>query len=352
MSGIQLINIVKFYIYMILPRDGVSEHTEEDIKRRCISLILYVVCFALCLYSIIIYLTLKDKNFALVTFIYSLVLLYTFLLVRKTYNIKLLVHCYLIFDPIFAAFIMLYFWRYSAGTALWILPVPIGAYVFLEKKYIYIYTLYVLLIVLFVTFMSKILTIETPRFNNTDVSDALVGTGNIIIVILLLYHHDKIKSVRMANNLGQNGVAEFNPEITSRNDKNTPLKENLSGYNRDTEKYTEIFENVQSIVEEQLSFKDADFTISQLSHLIKTNSLYIAKSIKLNGYSSFSHYINFCRIQYVKTLIDENDLSKITLMYIYTSSGFNSQSTFNRVFKQIEGVTPTEYIYNIQKSTD
>lgn len=83
---------------------------------------------------------------------------------------------------------------------------------------------------------------------------------------------------------------------------------------------------------------------------MKINTLYIAKSIKLNGYSGFSHYINFCRIQYVKKLIEESDLSKITLMYIYTSAGFNSQSTFNRVFKQIEGVTPTEYIFNYKKN--
>ncbi|NML68715.1 helix-turn-helix domain-containing protein [Chryseobacterium sp. RP-3-3] len=337
---------------MILHNDNVPGNTEEDIKRRCISLILYVVSVALCLYSIIIYVTFKDKNFALVTFIYSLVLLCTFFLVRKTFNIKVIVHLYLIFDPLFAAFIMLYFWRYSSGTALWILPVPIGAYMFLEKKYIYIYTLYVLLIMLFITFISEILAGEIPGFNNTDVSDALVGTASIIIVILLLYYNDKIKSVRIADNFGQdrnsNDVAKFKSEITNRNDKSKTLKETLSGYDRDKEKYAEIFQNVQNIVEGQLSFKDTYFTISQLSHLTKINNLYIAKSIKLNGYYSFSHYINFCRIEYVKKLIDENDLSKITLMCIYTSSGFNSQSTFNRVFKQIEGVTPTEYIYNIK----
>jgi AraC-like DNA-binding protein len=30
-------------------------------------------------------------------------------------------------------------------------------------------------------------------------------------------------------------------------------------------------------------------------------------------------------------------------MYIYTEAGFSNQSTFNRVFKQIEGITPSEY---------
>ncbi|MFP3733141.1 helix-turn-helix domain-containing protein, partial [Bacillus sp. SIMBA_006] len=55
-------------------------------------------------------------------------------------------------------------------------------------------------------------------------------------------------------------------------------------------------------------------------------------------------YLNTCRIENVKKLIQENDINKITLMYIYTASGFSNQSTFNRVFKQIEGITPSEYI--------
>ncbi|MGN7863539.1 helix-turn-helix domain-containing protein [Chryseobacterium sp.] len=339
---------------MIMHNNSISENTEDDLKRRCISLIVYVLCVGLCLYSIIIYFTLKDENFALITFIYFLVLLYTFLLTRKTYHIKTLVHLYLIFDPLFAAFIMLYFWKYSAGTALWVLPIPIGAYVFLEKKYVYIYMLYILLIVIFVTLVSKFLTDGTPNFNKTDLADTLVGASNIVIVVLLLYYNDKIKSVKIVAGLEKELNSASNGESKlemNRNDKNEILKDDFSS-DKDFNKYSEIFQNVQNIVENQLSFKDSDFTISQLSHQIKINNLYIAKSIKLNGYSSFSHYINFCRIQHVKKLINENDLSKITLMYIYTSSGFSSQSTFNRVFKQIEGITPTEYIYNLQKNVN
>ncbi|WP_353886233.1 helix-turn-helix domain-containing protein [uncultured Chryseobacterium sp.] len=36
-------------------------------------------------------------------------------------------------------------------------------------------------------------------------------------------------------------------------------------------------------------------------------------------------------------------------MYIYTEAGFTSQSTFNRVFKQLEGITPSEYMENSEK---
>lgn len=331
-------------------QNSISGNTEDDLKRQCIALIVYVLCIVLCIYSIIAYFILDNRNFALATFIYLILLLYTFLLVRKTYNIKLVVHLYLILDPLFDAFIMLYFWKYSDGMALWVLPIPIGAYVFLEKKYIYIYTAYILLMVGFVTFLNEILTIHTPlNFNKPDISDALVGSANIIIVMLLLYYNDKIKSAKITIEFEEYKNSEV-VGFTIQNDKNYNTEApKVPACDKDIDKYIEIFRNVKNVVEEQLCFKDADFTISHLSHMIKINNLYITKAIKLCGYSSFCHYINFCRIQYVKKLINENGLSKVTLMYIYTSSGFISQSTFNRVFKQVEGITPTEYIYNLQK---
>ncbi|WP_370567614.1 helix-turn-helix domain-containing protein [Dysgonomonas sp. Marseille-P4677] len=34
------------------------------------------------------------------------------------------------------------------------------------------------------------------------------------------------------------------------------------------------------------------------------------------------------------------------MRYIYSSAGFRHQSTFNKVFKELEGITPSEYIKN------
>lgn len=326
-------------------------NTVEELQRHCISLIVYVFCATLFLHSIIFYFTFTDKNFALCTFIYFVVLLYTFLLVRKTFKIKPLVHIYLILDPIFAAFIMLYFWKQSLGMALWVLPIPIGAYVFLENKYVYIYTLYILVLTVLVAYISGFLTGSTnsglQTINNGNISNTLVGTANITAVLLLLFYKDKIRAVETNKDFSQ--ITNFKVENIELDNTAKTIKNDFSTEEKDIEKYTAIFQKTVNIVESQQYFKDVDFSISQLSHLIKINNLYIAKSIKLNGYSSFSHYINFCRIQHVKKLIDENDFNKITLMYIYTSSGFTSQSTFNRVFKQIEGITPTEYISNLQK---
>jgi AraC-like DNA-binding protein len=49
-------------------------------------------------------------------------------------------------------------------------------------------------------------------------------------------------------------------------------------------------------------------------------------------------------VVYVKDKLQSDELKTMTLMHIYSEAGFKNQSTFNKVFKKIEGVTPSEYI--------
>jgi AraC-like DNA-binding protein len=51
----------------------------------------------------------------------------------------------------------------------------------------------------------------------------------------------------------------------------------------------------------------------------------------------------------VKDMLNNDVDKKYTLHYIYTSAGFRNQSTFNKVFKLLEGITPSEYITKISK---
>lgn len=84
--------------------------------------------------------------------------------------------------------------------------------------------------------------------------------------------------------------------------------------------------------------------------MLDVNYDFLSKVIRYKGFINFNYYINTYRISYVKQLLDESDLEKMTLMYIYTEAGFTSQTTFNRTFKQIEGITPSEHIKRLNES--
>jgi len=331
---------------MVLNKKIVNNLSVEELKRQCIAYYVYFMSAVLLIYSLVFYFILHDRNFAISTFVYFFILLKTFLIIRKSYRIKPLVILHLTYAPLFAAFVMLYFWKYSSATCIWLLPVPLGAYIFLEKKFVYIYTVYILLIIATVSYLSKILDVNYFTLtddNYINISDTFVGIVNILVIFLLSYYNDKIKTEAIREDHENQGVY-FDENLQP--DKNDRAQLGTTDH---IEKYEELFTKIENVVEKEFHFKDPNFTIPQLSHILQINTLYIAKSIKSNGYLSFSDYINKCRVEYVKQLINESDITKVTLMYIYTSAGFKSQATFNRVFKQIEGVTPSDYIKNLKK---
>lgn len=61
------------------------------------------------------------------------------------------------------------------------------------------------------------------------------------------------------------------------------------------------------------------------------------------GFDNFSTYINQYRINAIKQEFLNPDKTHIPILTIALENGFNSLSPFNRAFKSIEGVTPSEY---------
>ncbi|WP_419869805.1 helix-turn-helix domain-containing protein [Chryseobacterium sp. CT-SW4] len=110
-----------------------------------------------------------------------------------------------------------------------------------------------------------------------------------------------------------------------------------------------LYEDILIYFEEQKPFCNNDFSMIQLANALDTNVTYISRAIKLGANTNFNAFVNNYRIDFVKKLIDDEELKNYSMLHIFTSAGFKYQSTFNKVFKQVEGVTPTEYIRNSKK---
>ena len=70
---------------------------------------------------------------------------------------------------------------------------------------------------------------------------------------------------------------------------------------------------------------------------------YLSRLIKKETDSTFTDYVNTLRISEAKRLLAN---SKDNITTIYEKVGFNNRNTFIRLFKQIVGVTPSEYRKN------
>ena len=59
--------------------------------------------------------------------------------------------------------------------------------------------------------------------------------------------------------------------------------------------------------------------------------------------SNFYDFVNRYRIQEVVDKLNDPSFGHLTFLGIAVESGFNSKTTFNRVFKQVMGMTPSEF---------
>lgn len=81
-------------------------------------------------------------------------------------------------------------------------------------------------------------------------------------------------------------------------------------------------------------------TLKMLADHVGLTESYCSKYFKENVGSSFLDYVTTRRVSHAQRLLKYTDCS---ITDILEQSGFSSIQTFNRVFKQYTGMTPTEY---------
>ncbi|RLJ32245.1 AraC-like DNA-binding protein [Chryseobacterium sp. 7] len=307
----------------------------EQYKRQLIYYYNLLMSVILAIFGLIFVFIIPDKIMAWYLFGGLFLLDYTYMIVRKTYSVNVLVHSYIIIAVLYNFYIMLAFWDNSIASFVWLIPIPLAAYVFFQRKYVFIYSAFILLNIILGYLISKTFSFNFPKHRPEDVriTDTILMISNVAVISLLVYFKDKIKRVEIYHEIEekkQNTVVQSVPVS-----EKAPFAD-------------ELFDKIELIMTEKQLYKDINFNISKLSAEMEINSSYISKSIRTKGYPNFNNYLNRHRIECVKRLLNENDIEKITLMYIYTEAGFSNQSTFNRVFKQLENITPSEYISGLQ----
>lgn len=106
----------------------------------------------------------------------------------------------------------------------------------------------------------------------------------------------------------------------------------------------EQYKRICKYIEDTQAFKDGDLTLRKLATLINIPEHIISQVINRVTQRSYSDFINSYRINYFLNLIEQKEHEKKTLLYLAYECGFNSKSSFNRVFKQFYEITPSEYI--------
>lgn len=102
--------------------------------------------------------------------------------------------------------------------------------------------------------------------------------------------------------------------------------------------------------ESSKEYLDKNLSMSMLIGRLNTNSKYLRYILKKHKESDYNNYINELRVNYiVNKLKTDPEYLNYKISYLADESGFSSHSKFSSNFRQIVGLTPSEFIDNIKK---
>jgi AraC-like DNA-binding protein len=110
---------------------------------------------------------------------------------------------------------------------------------------------------------------------------------------------------------------------------------------RDVVDYVKKIQNYMVI---EKPYLNRELTIYELSDNLKIPRHIISEVINEHMGKNFYHLVNEYRIDEVKERMKSEDMKQLTILAIAYDSGFNSKSSFNTIFKEKTGQTPSEYL--------
>ena len=144
----------------------------------------------------------------------------------------------------------------------------------------------------------------------------LFSLGAWMFVCYFLYKHESV--IEELGEMDEDEVAVGSEEIS------------LSGLEKEINKL---------FVEEKL-YLNPQLKLSDVARQVGTNRTYLSRFFNQEKQMTFFDYVNNLRVEHAVSLLKNSDLR---LNAIAEQSGFNSISTFRRVFAAKQQCTPSEY---------
>jgi putative ABC transport system permease protein len=96
-------------------------------------------------------------------------------------------------------------------------------------------------------------------------------------------------------------------------------------------------------------FEDTELTLNTLALKLNIHPHELSRIINVGLEKNFSDFINDFRVREIIRKMYDPAYDRFTLLGLAYESGFNSERTFHRVFKEITGKTPLEYKNSLRK---
>jgi AraC-like DNA-binding protein len=103
-------------------------------------------------------------------------------------------------------------------------------------------------------------------------------------------------------------------------------------------------------MKEEKLYLNPELNLAILSKHTSLQQKIISAVLNQHIQKSFNVFVNEYRVEAFKERIRQADRENLTMAGIAAECGFNSQATFQRTFKEITGMSPSDYKKSVLKS--
>ncbi len=100
---------------------------------------------------------------------------------------------------------------------------------------------------------------------------------------------------------------------------------------------------IERLMANERLYLEPELTLSDLARRLQTNASLLSAAVNRAFGKNFNDFVNEYRVEEVKRLLEDPKAKHLSLLGIGLECGFNSKSTFNRAFRKVTGVAPSEW---------
>ncbi|MBK9488692.1 MAG: helix-turn-helix domain-containing protein [Haliscomenobacter sp.] len=105
-----------------------------------------------------------------------------------------------------------------------------------------------------------------------------------------------------------------------------------------------LYNQLKKLMEVDKLYLSADLALKTVADLLDTNTKYLSQVVNHQAGLNFQQFVNYYRVDEAKRKITTDSLSNLTLYGIALQCGFKNKSTFYKVFKELTGFTPKDFV--------
>jgi AraC-like DNA-binding protein len=183
-----------------------------------------------------------------------------------------------------------------------------------------------------------VLFIQDDEFVFSSAAIFLIWMGYFGIKQVNVFNSPELSTVQGSNTEIQVEEIIMNPEPWAENDKEEKKDATLDA----------IHEQLQLVLIEKKPYLNPELKLIDLAKLLNVHSNTLSKVINLYTEKTFYDLVNEKRVEEFLLKLKDPQNAQYTLIALAYDAGFNSKASFQRNFKKIIGMTPSEYL-NSQK---